>query len=649
MADKVFSELVAGAQVGDKEDLDKLTQLAGPRLRAYIYRITFDNELTDELVQETTYQMVASLRSLKEPDSFWAWLFKIASTRANSVFRRRRRRRELLFSAMDENLLQKCLEDSSDGSSERLAQDELGLLVTEAVSKLPLEQRQVVSLRCFEDMRYSEIAQVLGCTEIRVRVCFFRAKHSLKRHLKRNGVSKDTLLAGLILFGKLTAPSEAAAVATTVTSQALVGIGAGATIIGIAKSPWAKISSVIAGLLTVALCWAFWPAALPDRLDVRFIHFVQQGVFSANVTSSSSTDDPPESAPEEVLETKGAYETWMHLPEGPDGPLIRRDQRWDLEMTTKLCSWLQDGSANYYYNAGNNTVYITNNPLRALLLPTDTEQFCDFINHQRDYDPDIKNSYDKNTGLLVSRIDNRVPKVKDYKTLYNYGSLDESVFKYAWPKGTKVVDQQDRMHKRGWTYFRIKGRIGDREISGRGRIPFSYNMSATYSPWLELRIGKEFRIVDAASGSYLLNAGGKVLKAYPPGSFFKGLLRPWMGIGVYDSVRRDAAEKGIAFSSWPDSSHERDTVVLYRDDNQSHSNLVYNIDLTRDIIDSLEFDLSSRYESIRGRIEFAYLDQVNGLAEQFAEPELKGLAGQPHSQGPGIIWLFGLISGDFSD
>ena len=208
------------------------------------------------------------------------------------------------------------------------------------------------------------------------------------------------------------------------------------------------------------------------------------------------------------------------------------------------------------------------------------------------------------------------------------------------------------MHKRGWTYFRIKGRVGDRNIIGRGRIPFSYNMSAAYTPWLELRIGKDTRIVDTASGSYLLNAEGEVLKAYPqaypPGSFFKGLLRPWMGIRVYDSIRRDAAEKGIAFSSWADSSHERATVVLRRDDNQSHSNLVYDIDLTRDIIDSLEFDLSSGSQSIRGRIEFTYLDQVNGLAEQFAEPELKGLAGQPHSQGPGIIWLFELMAGDLT-
>ena len=65
---------------------------------------------------------------------------------------------------------------------------ELGELTLAAMAHVGLQDRMVLALRFFEDMPYAEIAGILGCSEIRVRIKFVTARRALARELKRLGV-----------------------------------------------------------------------------------------------------------------------------------------------------------------------------------------------------------------------------------------------------------------------------------------------------------------------------------------------------------------------------------------------------------------------------------------------------------------------------
>ncbi len=81
-------------------------------------------------------------------------------------------------------------------------------------------------MRCYDNMAYSEIAESMGCSEFSTRMLFVRAKKALQKELLSNGFSRGSLLAALIVFGKMTAPSKAAAAQLTVPAAALkVGLG----------------------------------------------------------------------------------------------------------------------------------------------------------------------------------------------------------------------------------------------------------------------------------------------------------------------------------------------------------------------------------------------------------------------------------------
>jgi hypothetical protein len=249
---------------------------------------------------------------------------------------------------------------------------------------------------------------------------------------------------------------------------------------------------------------------------------------------------------------------------------------------------------------------------------------------------------DGRSGLLTGRIDNRVPAVKNFKTTYGYNTLGAEFFEYNWPGETKVVDKRDAMHKRGWTYFNIAGRIGSRDVSGEGRVPFVYATLKEHYPWLQLKIANGLSVVDGSYGACLVDSSGVVVARYPAGSFFKGLGRPWTGIRAYDTVRRDAAERRIEFEY--ERISEAGYVTLRKDSGYSHTRINYFIDVEKDVIDSISFSVSGGPEPVEGALEFTYLDDVTQAGDEFVEPGPTD-SELPVKSSMGISWLLRLADG----
>jgi len=638
-----FSALVTGAQRGNAENTERLAQLAEPRVRAFIYRTTLDKDLTEDLVQETLLEMLKALKNSQEIKNFRPWIFRIAASKINMFFRARKRRSAVQFSALKDSTLERVLQDDSDEAVDPAIRRELVGFVMEAMSKLKHRQRAVVALRCFEELSYAEIGQTMGCSETDARTCFFRARQSLKKQLSRRGFSRSSLLIALALFGKLTAPGEAATV--SVSSSALAGVGIWARLLALARLHWVKTAGTAAGLIFVIVGGLYFrPGRIPDRADVRSVHYITQGVWNgpgANSSSSSAFAGYAGQSSKAPV-SKGSYETWQYFPQGPDGPMIRREKRRDIEQKKEYCSWLQDGKANYYYDPGKNIVYVVNRPLEALLLPTDSAKLAGFILDMCGRDPRISYRRSKRSGLLKQMIDNRVPEVGRFTTSYEYNKPDERIFQQDWPEEISVVDQRDQMHKRGWTYMRITGQIGDSEIRGRGRIPFTYAAYRQHQPWLELQVGRTLRIVDVPAGACLLDNSGQIRRKYTASSCFKGLSRPWMGISTYDTVRRDAAEQAIRFDFKQAGGTAE--VTLYKEEDRLRTHLLYVIDMDKDIVARIEFSTLGGAAPTEGILRFSYLDDISREVDNYAAPDsfdYQSLAEKP-TETP---WLLQLAQG----
>ena len=219
-----YSKLVKLAQLGDKQSRDRLAGLAQERLRTDIYRLTMQYDLTEEIVQESMLEMFKILGKLREADRFWPWLYKIALNKINLHYRDEQHHKTMSMSAaQDADVKGDGLEVVAEGTALELKD-----IVFAAMQQLRPRHRAVLIMRCYREMEYSLIAESMQCSEFAARMLFYRAKKSLQKQLSRSGFGKGSLLTALILFGKMTAPTEAAAAQVSVTSAtASVGITAG--------------------------------------------------------------------------------------------------------------------------------------------------------------------------------------------------------------------------------------------------------------------------------------------------------------------------------------------------------------------------------------------------------------------------------------
>ena len=605
-------ELIRRAQCGDRLCLEKLAEQARGRLHTFVYRLTQQEELTQEIVQESLFEMYKVLGKLKSAERFWPWLHGIATNKLRHHYRTERTQRNLAVSSAEGKASAK---EHQDGL-ERLVGEELKQIVWSAMEKLRTQHKAVLVMRCYDDMAYADIAEAMGCSEFGTRMLFLRAKRALQRELSKNGFGKGSFLAALVLFGKMTAPSEAAAAHVSVTAAATkVGLLAG--IAGLATTKTAIISLTAAGALTVGTV----------------------------VTTSRHSEGPEQatSNPQAVApfdrSDNAEEEFWYYFPDGPAGSMMLR-ARSGADGDKSSWQVLQNTRANYLYRDG--TVYINNHrmwagDLSVLKVPTDSPKMTEFLRQVEGSSKAPEHVAASGKGLLVVAARDKAGDDSRPWVIRHRNMLDEDFFQGDWPAAAKTVDNRDEMHRRGWTYFRVAGQINGQSIWGAGRIPFVDSLRESYSPWLKLQAGS-LTIADSYTDAFVSRSASDQLGTYKGGSFFEGLLRPWAGLHTIDTVRRDAAEQHVKFETKYTPASEFVRVEL----DCGNVKLVYKIDLETDVIDEIIF---STDQGDKGNLKFSYLQSVDGVGGEFVRPVRPRTEKTSYHESPGLLWLIQLLNG----
>jgi RNA polymerase sigma-70 factor (ECF subfamily) len=599
--DKDYIVLVRQARLGSRESLEALAKLVRGRLYAYVYRIVLREHLAQDIVQESMLEMFKVLGKLQRADRFWPWLRGIAFNKIRRHYTEEKHRRTVPVSKLHKP--QRRSNEAQAGFA-KLVSEELKQIVISTMGELKPQYRKVLIMRCYEEMEYSEIAELMGCSELSSRVLFCRAKRALQKHLSHKGFRKGFLVTALVLFGKMTAPSEAAAAGVSITTAATkVGVAAG--VAAAVSSKTAIVSLTTAGVLAIGT-------------------IVTTSTFDV-------TKNLPEIKPVKSLQITGQVEPvrggveerWYYYPRSVDGPVMLRLVNWDSRRKETYGRWWQDDRANYCFVKNSNTIYTNNfrmfnSRLDMQTLPTDSPGFIDFVSTVEGQNHEMKYVSGKGEGLLVITRRGGEENGDQFRIVQHNNVLDEEYFRYKWPPEAVEVDNRDVMHKRGWTYFKITGQIAGKEVQGRGRIPFVYATIRRHWPWIVLKVGED--VINQAC--------------------FAGLGRPWMGLHTIDTVRRDSVREWIWFETryTPDEVKVQ-VLVTYR-----QVKLVYTINMEKDVIEKITFLVEDDH---RGELSFIYLQEIDNVGIEYAEPRGQSDKG-PQQEGTGMMWLIQLIESRMS-
>jgi RNA polymerase sigma factor (sigma-70 family) len=239
MAKGLNIQTIRQAQTGDIHSLSAVAEYVRPKVHTYIYRLTLDYHLTQDLTQDAVLEMVKTLPKLKvtHVNGFWGWIFRTALGKVQHHFRLQGARRLARKTTSDNSILES--QASGDNNPmDALISEEIRKAVLDAMKAIKIKYRNILVLRCFENLSYGQIAGITGGSELKARLLFFRAKHSLKNQLEQHGFKRDHLLAALTIFAGLTARKgkTAAAGEVVLASSLESGLGVGLTGLFTAKT-----------------------------------------------------------------------------------------------------------------------------------------------------------------------------------------------------------------------------------------------------------------------------------------------------------------------------------------------------------------------------------------------------------------------------
>lgn len=167
--DRILDEyLAAQAVAGSRAAVVQLAERWTPRLLRHAGRVLHDPELARDAVQETWATALPTLRRLRDPARFPAWILGIASRRCVDLVRRAARARRL-----GEGL-------AAESPSPAGPDPDLALDLNAALARLPADQRLAASLFYGEGLDLEAVAEAIGASPAAVKGRLRLAREALK-------------------------------------------------------------------------------------------------------------------------------------------------------------------------------------------------------------------------------------------------------------------------------------------------------------------------------------------------------------------------------------------------------------------------------------------------------------------------------------
>lgn len=166
-----IKELVALAQKGDADAFGELYELYYKELYHYACYVTGDEDLAQDAVSEAVISAFEQIKSLKNPNAFKGWLFRILCASCKRHYTENEKKKSVVY-----------LDDENGGYRDPVATGdmELSLELKRALDTLTREEREIVLLSSLHKYKSHEIAQILDCPSSTVRSKLKRALAKLR-------------------------------------------------------------------------------------------------------------------------------------------------------------------------------------------------------------------------------------------------------------------------------------------------------------------------------------------------------------------------------------------------------------------------------------------------------------------------------------
>lgn len=149
---------------GEVQALDMLINRHKTRIYTSIVMLVKDKYLAEDIFQDLFIKVIENLRSknYKEENKFLQWTLRIAHNLCVDHFRKLKK--EPVIKTSDDRDIFDIIDLKETNAEQRIIKNQNHNTVMQLVDQLPEEQREIIILRHFADLKFKEIADMLNCS-----------------------------------------------------------------------------------------------------------------------------------------------------------------------------------------------------------------------------------------------------------------------------------------------------------------------------------------------------------------------------------------------------------------------------------------------------------------------------------------------------
>ena len=154
------------------QDIEKIYEEYFETVNKYLFCLTKNYDISEELTQETFYRAVKKIGTYKGDCKISVWLCQIAK----NLWYDQCRKNKKIISKEYELLDLK----GEDGVEEQIISNDEKITLYKKMQKLDEKTREVIYLRITGELSFKEIGDILNKSETWARVTFYRGKEKMK-------------------------------------------------------------------------------------------------------------------------------------------------------------------------------------------------------------------------------------------------------------------------------------------------------------------------------------------------------------------------------------------------------------------------------------------------------------------------------------
>lgn len=192
MTNAADDELVRAYIEGNNEAFDVLLERYQSKLFSYIYFLVRDEDLADDIFQETFVKAIMMMQQKRYVFSgkFSSWIMRIAHNHIVDLFRQDKKDFVSVLDPAEQNRIydRNLVEDNVESC---LISEQTQEEVRRMVELLPQNQKEIVYMRFYQDMSFREIADILN---ISINTALGRMRYALINLRKMRAGRRTTLV-----------------------------------------------------------------------------------------------------------------------------------------------------------------------------------------------------------------------------------------------------------------------------------------------------------------------------------------------------------------------------------------------------------------------------------------------------------------------